>query len=128
MAEQQTQTQGTFVWNEIMSKDIGKARSFYSELLGWTTREMDMGPGGKYTIFTANGKDVGGGMGAGPGMEQVPSHWLAYVSVPNVDDSVKKAQSLSGTVIVPPTDIPNVGRFAIIQDPTGAALGLLTSK
>jgi predicted enzyme related to lactoylglutathione lyase len=127
MAEQ-TQTQGTFVWNEIMSRDFPKAKAFYTELLGWTTREMDMGPAGKYTIFTSAGKDVAGGMGTGAGMDQVPSHWLSYVSVPNVDDSVKKAQSMSGTILVPPTDIPGVGRFAIVQDPTGAALGLLTSK
>ncbi len=125
MAEQQQATDRTaFVWNELMTTDISKATAFYTALFGWTTREMDMGPAGKYTLWVKDGKDQGGGMQ----MPNVPAHWLSYVAVPNVDESAKKTMELGGNIHVPPTDIPNVGRFAVIQDPTGAFLGLLTPK
>jgi predicted enzyme related to lactoylglutathione lyase len=60
----------------------------------------------------------------GPQMEGVPPNWLSYVIVDSVDASTKKAESLGAKVDVPPTDIPNIGRFSVITDPTGATLGL----
>ncbi len=129
MAEDtQTQAASTFVWNELMAKDFDKAKSFYTTLFGWSAREMDMGPAGKYTIWTQGGKDIGGGMAITADMGPVPSHWLAYVSVPNVDESAKQAASLGAKVMVPPMDIPDVGRFSILEDPTGAHIAIITMK
>lgn len=128
MAETTQAQTGAFVWNELMSKDFAKSKSFYTTLFGWSSREMDMGPAGKYTIWTKDGKDLGGGMQISADMGPVPSHWLAYVSVANVDESAKQVATLGGKVIVPPMDIPDVGRFSVIEDPTGANLAIITMK
>ena len=131
MTEESTQAPpqaGTFCWNELMARDLDKARQFYTNLFGWTSEEKDMGQVGKYTIWKSGDTHAGGMMELkAPGTEQVPPHWLAYIAVDNVDDSTKKAEGLGATVCVPPTDIPNVGRFSIITDPTGATLGLYKS-
>jgi predicted enzyme related to lactoylglutathione lyase len=120
---------GTFMWNELMTRDAGKAKAFFSQLIGWTSRDMDMGPGGTYTIWQAAGKDAGGMMAiGGPQFEGVPPHWMAYIEVDDVDRCARQTPGLGGKVEVPPTDIPNVGRFSIIEDPTGARVGLLTPK
>jgi len=58
--------------------------------------------------------------------DMVPAHWMAYIAVDDVDAAAAKLDSLGGTLIHGPQDIPNVGRFCIIQDPTGAAVGLIT--
>ena len=127
MAEEtQTRPQtGSFVWNELMSRDFAKAKSFYTTLFGWSSRDMDMGPGGTYTIWTKDGKDLGGGMQISAQMGGVPSHWLAYVAVDDVDASARKVTELGGKVHVPPMDIPNVGRFAVIEDPAGAQIAMI---
>ena len=57
---------------------------------------------------------------------QVPPHWAAYVTVEDVDATAKKAEQAGATIIVPPTDIPNVGRFCTFQDPQGAVLSVIT--
>jgi len=127
MAETQAApTAGTFCWNELMTADVEKVKAFYTKLLGWTTREMDMGPNGTYTVWVNQGKDVGGCMKIGPEMDNVPPHWMSYIAVPDVDASVRTASNLGGKLIVPPTDIPNVGRFAILGDPGGAAISIIT--
>ncbi len=119
---------GTFCWNELLTRDPEASRKFYTELFGWTTEEMDMGPNGKYTLWKSGDKHAGGMMELkAPGTEQVPPHWLAYVAVDDVDASTKKAEGLGAKVCVPPTDIPNTGRFSVITDPSGAALGLYKS-
>lgn len=119
--------QGTFCWTELLTRDRDGARSFYTSLLGWETGEMDMGPGGIYVTLTPKGQEnaVGGMMEmSGPQFDQVPTHWLPYIAVDDVDASAKKTGELKGTVIVPPTDIPNIGRFCVIQDPTGGVVAL----
>lgn len=124
-AEAQTQappTAGTFCWNEVLTTDTAAAGPFYSGLFGWESREMDMGPAGTYTIFANNGKDCCGMM-KNP-QEGIPSHWLSYIAVDDVDASTSKAESLGAQVYVPPTDIPNIGRFSVVADPTGAVFGL----
>ncbi len=113
---------GTFCWNELMTPDVDAAKSFYSQLFGWESKETDMGPQGTYTIYSAAGKDCAGMMKT-PN-EHVPPTWLSYVTVEDVDASTSKAEGLGATVCVKPTDIPGMGRFSVIIDPTKAALGL----
>ena len=119
---------GTFCWNELLTRETGPAQTFYTELFGWTTEEKDMGPAGTYTLYK-NGETFVGGMMAiqGEQMENVPPNWLSYVAVDDVDASTTKAQGLGAKVCVPPTDVPNIGRFSVITDPTGATLGLYKS-
>lgn len=115
---------GTFCWNELMTTDTAKAGEFYSKLLGW---EQTPFPGDMpYTMFKI-GEQSAGGMGSiTPEMGNVPPHWMSYITVDDVDASAKKAEELGGKVVVPPTDIPNVGRFTLVTDPTGANIGLIT--
>src|SRR5215203_3314572 len=69
-------TTGRFTWHEMMSTDVSKSVKFYTELFGWRTETMDMGPAGNYTLFLAGDQGVGGCLQGQPG---VPSHWLTYV-------------------------------------------------
>ena len=118
---------GTFTWNELMTTEPEKAGRFYGGLLGWTTRQMDMGAGGVYTIFSNQGKDCGGMMKmAGPQFAGVPPHWMSYIAVDDVDATVAKVKGLSGAVHMPAFDIPGIGRMAVIADPAGAVFCLIT--
>lgn len=114
---------GTFCWNELMTKDAARARVFYAALFGWKMSDMPMGPD-VYTILKQGEKDVGGLMQIRADMGAVPSHWLAYVEVADVDAATAKAGELGARVHVPGMDIPGVGRFGVFEDPTGATLAV----
>jgi predicted enzyme related to lactoylglutathione lyase len=116
---------GQIIWNELLTRDPEAAKEFYSELIGWDPQSSGM-PGMDYTLLKNNGKDAGGMMmmpADVPAM--VPSHWAAYIAVDDVDAVAAKVESLGGKIIVPPTDIPNVGRFCTLADPTGATISVL---
>lgn len=115
---------GRFVWFDNMTRDPAAAVSFYTTVVGWSSQRWD-GPQ-PYTIFLNDGNMIGG-VAAMPPSEQAPPHWLGYVSTPNVDDTVESAKKLGATVHVPPTDIPTVGRFAVLADPQGAAFAVYAS-
>lgn len=127
MSEHAVPAHGTFCWYELGATDDEAAKKFYSELLGWTYKEGDAG-GMNYAEITAGGQPVGGVYKMGPEYGEAPSHWMAYVAVDDVDASARRVEELGGKVCVPPTDIPNVGRFSVINDPTGATLSLITLK
>jgi predicted enzyme related to lactoylglutathione lyase len=117
---------GTFCWNELMTRDPEKAEKFYTELLGWKATDSDM-PGMKYTLLKADEKDAGGMMKMPDEIpDEVPSHWMAYVTVDDVDALAEKTEKLGGKLLFGPHDVPSVGRFATIQDPTGAVISLIT--
>jgi predicted enzyme related to lactoylglutathione lyase len=122
------QDPGSLCWNELFTTNVDAAGKFYVQTFGWKTESMDMGPMGTYTLFRrpdATKNDNAGGMIAmPPNMKGVPSNWLAYFAVTDCDASTKKVTELGGKVIAPPMDIPNIGRFAIVQDPQGAVLAL----
>lgn len=117
--------QGSFTWFELMTTDLDGAERFYSEVVGWTAADSGM-PDRRYTIVSADGIGVGGMMaltsemlanGARPG-------WMGYVAVDDVDATAAKAVSTGGKIHHQPTDIPGIGRFAVIADPQGAILVL----
>ncbi len=126
MSEQhQPPTHGTFCWNELSTSDLDKAKTFYTELLGWQLKESDAA-GMKYTeIVAPGGEHIGGMYQLTAEQPDAPSHWMSYVAVDDVDGRAKKATELGGKLCVPPTDIPNVGRFCVITDPTGATFSLV---
>ncbi len=121
----------TFCWDELMSTDPDAAAKFYAATFGWQPHAVDMGRGMTYTLFHRPGTKgpTGEPIGAGGMMKSPPgvphSFWLAYVAVDNADQASDKATRLGGKIMVPPTDIPNVGRFACWSDPQGAAIGVL---
>lgn len=116
-----THPRGRFVWYELMTSDPEAAISFYSQLIGWGTEAFE-GSDPPYTMFTSSHGPLGGVM-ALPGEareEGARPHWHAYVDTPDVDATAARAEKLGGRVYVPPTDIPNTGRFSVLGDPQGA--------
>lgn len=125
MSETGTQPQlehaaGSFCWAELATTDGPAAKKFYSELFGWTTDDNPIGPDMVYTMLRLAGKDVGALFQKGEMMKDVPVHWASYISVASADEIAAKAKSLGGTVIREPSDVFDVGRMAVITDPTGA--------
>jgi uncharacterized protein len=116
--------EGAFCWNELATTNLDQAKKFYTELLGWTLKEGQSG-GMIYNEITAGGRPSGGMYQMPAEMGNAPSHWIAYVAVDDVDAKAKQVEELGGKVCMPPTDIPNVGRFCVITDPTGAAISLI---
>ena len=114
----------SFCWNELGTRDTKKAGEFYSALFGWGKNAQQMGPM-TYTSFMNGDRPAGGMYEPPPEMGNVPPHWLVYFAVDDTDGKVKKATELGGKVCAPPMDIPGTGRFAIIQDPQGAAFGVI---
>src|SRR5262249_19113265 len=115
---------GALCWTELMTTDSAKARSFYTGLFGWKTEEKPMGPF-TYTIFKNGATSAGGMMQITKEMGPIPSHWMVYFAVADCDDAVAQAKKLGGKLTMPPTDVPGVGRFAILQDPQGAHVAVI---
>jgi predicted enzyme related to lactoylglutathione lyase len=111
-----------FVHVELNTTDLAKAKSFYGKLFGWQLEDVQMGPGDTYTMIKV-GEGTGGGMMKHP-VPGAPSTWLAYVLVDDIGAATQKAKSLGAQVMKEPTEIPGVGWFSVLVDPTGAALAL----
>jgi hypothetical protein len=109
---------GHFVWHDLVSLDADRGRDFYVQLLGWKTSQMPMGDGGSLTIFHAGESQVADVVPLLPA-HGLPSHWMCYVSVDDVDEAVRQAESLGGKLAEPAFDTP-YGRIALLQDPAGA--------
>jgi predicted enzyme related to lactoylglutathione lyase len=115
-----------FVHVELMSNDIGKAKTFYSTLFDWKLEDMPMGGDMTYTMIKV-GEGTGGGMMKNP-IPGAPSAWMAYVLVDDVKAATAKAKSLGANVMKDVTEVMGAGSFSIITDPTGAMLGLWEAK
>ena len=125
MAEHQLPASGTFCWNELATNNLEAAKNFYTELLGWKLHTSN-DAGMNYTEIEAAGRHIGGMYQTTPEMGgQMPPHWMAYVAVDDVDTLAARVEALGGKVCVGPMDIPNVGRFAVINDPTGAVFSII---
>lgn len=117
---------GMFSWFELLTSDVAGAKKFYRSLFGWKMADMKL-PGMKYTVISVGKEEVAGMMTMPPkGKKTPPPQWGAYVTVDDVDATAKKAVKLGGKVVVPPQDIPGVGRFCVIQDPQGAMISVIT--
>lgn len=117
-------------WAELMTSDQKKANDFYTKIFGYTVKDKDMGGEvGVYSIYHRGERMTAGCMTipAGAAAMGVRPHWLNYFYVPDIDARTQKAQSLDAKVHVPPTDIPGIGRFSVIQDPTGAVCALFSA-
>lgn len=111
---------GALCWTELSTRDTKAAEKFYTQLFGWTAKAGGAGPM-EYTEFSNQGQP-GMGMMKTPDAvpASVPPHWMVYFQTADCDATTSKAKTLGAHVIVPPTDIPNVGRFSVISDPQGA--------
>jgi uncharacterized protein len=115
-------TPGKVVWRELLVEDVAKAQGYYGELFSW--KFEGMGPGGDhYTVAKVGDKGIGGIMR--PPMPNIPPCWMSYVSVEDVDETVRRATANGGKVLLPGTDQEGVGRFAVLADPSGAAFNVI---
>jgi uncharacterized protein len=117
-------TIGHFIWHEHLTKDPKAAIAFYTEVTGWSTQAF--APGGDYVMWVGSQGPLGGvyGLPDEAVTAGVPSHWMGHVRVEDVDATVALTTRLGGKVHKPPTDIPTVGRYAIIADPQGAFISV----
>ena len=121
---------GALTWNELMSRDLDAAKPFYRAVFGWEAEEQDMGGGMMYTLWNLPGAEnsVGGAMAMGGEFPpEMPDQWTVYFSVADCDASAAKVEQLGGRIVMKPTDIPNVGRFAACIGPSGEAFSIIAN-
>jgi predicted enzyme related to lactoylglutathione lyase len=111
-------------WFEAMTPDVARASAFYAALFGWTTQAQPMGDF-DYTLFNLGGAPVAGMMPILPNMGPIPPHWGTYFAVRDADAAAREAAAAGGTLFIPPTDIPHVGRFSGIVSPQGVRFYVL---
>jgi uncharacterized protein len=109
---------GRFVWFDLITSDPDAALAFYTSVTGWGTSMWSGNGPTPYTMWMNGGNALGGIGKLRPG-EGGP-HWLGYISTPDIDQTVKQTVDLGGKTLVPPTPIPTVGKFAVLNDPHGA--------
>lgn len=112
-----------FVWYEVMTSDQKAGTEFYTRVVGWNAQDMPM-PGMTYTLLKVGDAQVAGLMKMPGEAGAAPPFWLGYISCDDVDAAAQKVVSLGGAIYRAPDDIPNVGRFAVVADPQGAAFAL----
>jgi predicted enzyme related to lactoylglutathione lyase len=123
-------TEGSFVWFDLLTRDPQAAVAFYTHVVGWTSQAFDAPGGAGYTLFVG----AAGGLGGTAELPEasrkigVPPHWTSNVFVDDVDRTVAAVREMGGSVMVAPSDFPNVGRLAVIADPQGAPINVFTPR
>jgi uncharacterized protein len=117
MGERTEHAPGTFSWADLSTSDTDGAKAFYTGLFGWDTEDTPIPEGGVYTMLSKGGKNVAALSGAREGQ---PSAWNSYVTVESADASAAAAKEHGGTLAMEAFDVMDVGRMAVVQDPTGA--------
>ncbi len=125
-----THAPGSFCWIELGTTDQSAAKNFYGSLFGWKPNDFPMGPNDYYTMFELDGRNAAAGYTLKPDQraQGVPPHWMLYIAVSSADEKSKLAGEKGGKVLAPPFDVMDVGRMAIIQDPTGATFCMWEEK
>jgi uncharacterized protein len=108
---------GDYIWYELLATDPDAESDFYTKIVGWKVRDSGQA-GMDYRLLSAPDADVAGLMRCADAAPMRPG-WLGYVGVDDVDAAVSKVTELGGKIHMPPTDIPNVGRFSMVADPQG---------
>jgi len=121
---------GTFCWIELATTDQDAAKNFYGKLFGWGAHDFPMGPNDFYSMFQLEGRDTAAAYTIRPEQraQGVPPHWMIYVAVESADTAANRAAELGGTVLAPAFDVYDVGRMAVVQDPTGATFSVWQAK
>ncbi len=121
------QNHGTVWWSELGTRDVEGAKSYYAKACGWTYDSMEMPDGGDYFI-AKNGDMPAAGildLNRVEGVDGVPPHWFTYIAVADIEAAVECTRSEGGQIRREPWEVPNVGKIAIVVDPTGAHLGFV---
>lgn len=109
-------------WAELHTPEPEVSKAFYTELFNWSAKED---PSGEYTEWQVAGDSIGGMMAISSQQQGMPPHWMIYASVGDCDETLAKAADMGATTIVPAQDVPSVGRFGVIADPTGAVIAVI---
>jgi len=121
-----TWSHGHFYWNELMTRDVERAKAFYQDTIGWRFEGMPM-PNSTYWIAKLGDTPVGGIFDiSGREFEGVPEGWMSYLAVDDVDARVAKALKAGAKLMKPAFDVPGVGRIAVLTEPGGAGVGWMT--
>lgn len=120
-------THGMVWWTELMTRDPDGARDYYGKVCGWEWESVPMGTS-TYWMGKKNGVPLVGvmDMTGQPDYDDTPPHWFSYFAVDDVDAACDATRAAGGKVLREPWDVPGTGRIAILQDPTGAPMGLMT--
>lgn len=114
---------GAFTWSELSSSDLARSEAFYSDTFGWVWHGSD-----QYREAEVIGGSIAGAMSRRPETRaEVPDFWLVYFGARDLDADVRMAGELGASVVVPPTEIPSMGRFAVLSDPQGGVFALYHS-
>jgi uncharacterized protein len=119
----------SFSWNEHNTRDPEATTAFYSSVLGWKTREMEMGDAGSYTVWllpdAGEQDDSVGGLLDMRGMlgDEVPAHWMTYFTVDDLDATMEQADGMGASLTFGVMELP-IGKLAILTDPQGASFGV----
>ncbi len=116
---------GAFSWCELITPDVAGAKKFYAKIFGWSLEDCPM-EGMTYTMIKAGDREVGGMMATPEEAKGMPPVWGTYVTVDDVDKTAIDVVALGGKVFIEPRDIPDVGRFCVIQDPQGAYISVIS--
>ena len=119
--------QGTPSWLDLSTADMAAAATFYGMLFGWTAKREPAGEGRWHSMQSLKGKSVAGIMeqSAEQQAQGVPPSWSTYITVHDVDAATGRVQGLGGTVVVPPMDVLDSGRMAVVKDPQGAVFQVI---
>jgi uncharacterized protein len=120
---------GALTWAECLTRDTEGAKRFYSELLGWTPEKSDLvdaeSGGEPYTLFKKGEQTVGGLSKITDDLGDMPPNWSICFAVEDAEATARKAQELGGSILMPPTEMPSIGKFASVADPQGAVFAIL---
>ncbi len=120
---------GTIGWTDLTVSNAEKIRDFYSKVTGWRPMPISMGQYDDYVMNTPETQtSVAGICHARGENENLPAQWLVYITVENINESVKKCKSLGGKIITEPKNYGDVGLFCVIEDPAGAVCALFEAK
>jgi len=121
---------GAFCWIELATTDQNAAKSFYGALFGWAVNDFPMGPHDFYSMFQLEGRDTAAAYTIRPEQRSqgVPAHWMIYVAAESADTAANRVAQLGGKVLAPAFDVYDVGRMAVLQDPTRATFSVWQAK
>jgi uncharacterized protein len=120
-------THGTFHWNELLARDVERAKRFYRSTIGWSFQSMQTPDGSTYWLAMLGERPVAGIYSiASPELDDMPECWMSYLAVDDVDKRVAKALKAGAKLMKPLFDVPDVGRIAILTEPGGAGVGWMT--
>jgi predicted enzyme related to lactoylglutathione lyase len=119
------QTPGAFSWSELITNDVEAAKAFYGQVFGWQFKEGNIADA-PYTVIEVAGKEIGGISPVSPKMPAMSPTWGTYVTVENVEVTLQTVEALGGKILIPPMPIPPTTCFALIQDPQGANVAVIS--